>query len=484
MSDPVVVRMAPSPTGFLHVGTARTAIFNYLFARHSGGKFILRIEDTDQARSSEDMTGAILEALRWLQIEWDREIFRQSQRFDIYREYAEKLLEEGKAYYCYCTPDELKEKREAAQREKRTYTYDRRCLKLTDEQRAELERKGLSRTIRIKTPPEGTARFEDIVGGEIARDFAELDDWVIMRADGRCTYNFSCVVDDHLMGITHVIRGNDHITNTLKQCVVYYAFGWPRPKFAHIPLILGKDKSKISKRHGAVSVTEYRDRGILSEAMFNFLSLLGWSPGDDREIMSRDELIEAFTLERINPSNPVFDTVKLEWMNAEYIRRMDDNELLERVRWKLIDAGLTTKLSIESHWRHYLRIVQLMKERTKNLNDFPEQARYFFTDEFDYDDKGKQKHFFKEAGVADRLRRFRDELSAIDNSFAAGDIEDRLRKLSGELEIKPAALIHPARLAITGMTGGPGLFELMEVIGRERCLSRIDRAIQFIESNS
>ncbi|MBD3170097.1 MAG: glutamate--tRNA ligase [candidate division Zixibacteria bacterium] len=482
MSDNIAVRMAPSPSGFLHVGAARTAIFNYLFARHHGGKFIIRVEDTDEKRSSEEMIQAILEGLKWMNIDWDGEIHFQSKRFDVYREHALNLLNDDKAYYCYCTPDELNEKRQKAQKEKRTFLYDRKCRDLSDEDRAAMDAEGRRKVLRIKMPIEGEGSFDDVIAGTLKRDYRELDDWIIMRPDGRCTYNFCCVVDDHLMGISHVIRGNDHITNTFKQVVTYDALGWKRPVFAHIPLILGKDKSKISKRHGAVSVTEYRNQGIFPETLFNFLSLLGWNPGDDREIMTRDELIEAFRLERISPRNAVFDPVKLEWMNSEYIRRMDDNELLDKARWSLIEAGLTTRLSIESHWKWHLRVVQLLKERVKTLNDFPRMARYFYTDEFDYDEKGQKKHFFKEPDDSlDMLKRFRDELSRVGDDFRQDEIEAALRGLSEKMHIKPALLIHPTRLAVTGMTGGPGLFELMELLGKEKCLQRINRAIEYIQ---
>ncbi len=477
----VVVRMAPSPTGYLHVGSARTAIFNYLFARHHGGKFIIRMEDTDTERSSEEMTTAILDALRWLNIDWDGEIFHQSQRFDIYRQYAEKLYEMGKAYYCYCSPDELDAKRKQAQAERRPYRYDRKCLHLTREEKQKLDDAGVPKALRIKTPLEGIGSFNDIVYGELTRDFTELDDWIIMRSNRKCTYNFSCVVDDHLMGITHIIRGNDHITNTFKQITVYNAFGWEPPKFAHIPLILGKDRHKISKRHGAVSVTDYKKKGILPEALFNFLALLGWSPGDEREIMGREELIKAFSLKRVSATNPIFDSVKLEWMNSEYIRRMDDNELLDKVRWVLIDAGLTTRLSVESHWHYMLKIVALMKERVRTLNDFPRLARFFFTDNFDYDEKGDKKHF-KTPEVADRLNALRDKLSGLNKTFEINEIEKAVRGLAEKLNIKPALLIHPTRLALTGLTFGPGLFELMELLGKEKCLSRLDRAIDYIKN--
>ncbi|MBD3234417.1 MAG: glutamate--tRNA ligase [candidate division Zixibacteria bacterium] len=480
MSDNVVTRIAPSPSGFLHVGTARTAIFNYLFARHNDGKLLFRMEDTDPERSKEEWKEAIINAMKWLKLDWDGEIIYQSQRIDIYKEYALKLQELGNAYYCYCTPDELEAKRKKALEAKEFVGYDRKCLHLSEERRQELDAKGVPKALRIKTPHEGLASFSDIVGGDLTRDYLEMDDWVIMRSDGRCTYNFCCVVDDHLMGITHVIRGNDHIINTFRQCTVYDRFGWDRPNFAHIPLILGKDRSKISKRHGAVSVMDYDTQGILPEAMFNFLSLLGWAPGDDREIMTRQELIDAFTLERVTGANPIFDPVKLEWMNAEYIRNMDDNEILDRVRWVMIDAGLTTRLSVEAHWHWMLQVVRLLKERVKTLRDFPTQARYFFTDEYEYDEKGERKHFSDSAVIA-LLIALRDEFSGLSDGFGEDEIEKALRSLAERLEMKPAKLIHPTRLALTGLTGGPGLFELMHVLGKEKCIARLDRAIEYLE---
>lgn len=480
MSDKVVTRIAPSPSGFLHVGTARTAIFNYLFARHNDGKFLFRMEDTDPERSKEEWKEAIINAMKWLKLDWDGDIIYQSQRMDIYKEYALKLHELSQAYYCYCTPEQLDEKRKKALEAKEFVGYDRKCLRLSEQERKELDAKGTPKALRIKTPHEGLARFSDIASGDLRRDYREMDDWVIMRSDGRCTYNFCCVVDDHLMGITHVIRGNDHIINTFRQCTVYDRFEWDRPEFAHIPLILGKDRSKISKRHGAVSVMAYDAQGILPEAMFNFLSLLGWAPGDDREIMTRQELIDAFTLERVTGANPIFDPIKLEWMNAEYIRNMDENELLDRVRWVMIDAGLTTRLSVEAHWHWMLQVVRLLKERVKTLRDFPTQARYFFTDEYEYDEKGERKHF-SDSSVIALLIALRDEFAELSDGFGEEEIETALRSLSEKLDVKPAKLIHPTRLALTGLTGGPGLFELMHVLGKEKCIARINRAIKYLE---
>ncbi|MGB2804225.1 MAG: glutamate--tRNA ligase, partial [Candidatus Zixiibacteriota bacterium] len=322
------VRMAPSPSGFLHVGTARTTIYNWLFARHHKGKFILRIEDTDPSRSSREMIDAILEALTWLGLNWDEGPFYQSQRTELYQKYAQQLLESGKGYFCFCTPQELEEKRKQAIALKADWKYDRTCLKLSAAEKEEKIKNGAPKAIRLLLP-EGETSFSDLVYGEPRKENKELDDLIILRSDGTPTYNFACVVDDVDMRITHVIRGNDHIANTFKQVLIYNALGLTPPKFAHIPLILGKDKAKISKRHGAVSVMEYKEQGFLREAFVNYLALLGWSPKDDREILSTDQMIELFTLEGVNPSNPIFDQEKLEWMNGEYIRASDDQRLLD-----------------------------------------------------------------------------------------------------------------------------------------------------------
>jgi glutamyl-tRNA synthetase len=460
------VRMAPSPSGFLHVGTARTTIYNYLFARHQKGKFILRIEDTDPSRSSQEMVDAILESLKWLRLDWDEGPYYQSQRTEFYEKYAQKLLEKGKAYFCFCTPQELEQKRKEAIASKVDWHYDRTCLKLS---------------IRLLVP-EGETIFSDLVYGELRKDNKEIDDLIILRSDGTPTYNFACVVDDVDMKISHVIRGNDHIANTFKQILIYEALELTPPCFAHIPLILGKDRAKVSKRHGAVSVMEYEKEGFLAEALVNFLALLGWSPKDDREILSTDQMIELFTLEGVNPSNPVFDPDKLEWMNGEYIRACDDEKLLNLVVPFLIRENLITKEEVNKKRNWLLRFVALLKERCKTLKEFAEKGKYFFAFDYKYDPKAATKHF-NATGAADRLCTFVDRLSGLD-VLEMEKIEQALRGLADELKMKPAPLIHMVRLATTGTTAGPPLFDLLELLGKDEVVKRIKKAVESIQTKS
>jgi len=324
-------RFAPSPTGHLHIGGARTAIFNWLFARKNKGEFYLRIEDTDKERSSEEMVQSIVDGLRWLGLDWDADLYFQSKHIDEHIKACYDLLNRGYAYFCYCSEEELELKRKEAEERKIPYRYDRKCLYLSEEERLRYEKEGRPRVIRFKVP-DGETTFFDVVHGEIKFKNSEIDDFVILRSDNTPVYNMAVVVDDHNMGITHVIRGDDHISNTPKQILIYQALGWELPVFAHVPLILGPDKKRLSKRHGATAVIEYRDKGFLPEAMFNYLCLLGWSPGDNREIMSIDEIIEAFDISRIQKKSAIFDQAKLEWMNSEYIRRKENIELLKLVK--------------------------------------------------------------------------------------------------------------------------------------------------------
>ncbi|MBD3381046.1 MAG: glutamate--tRNA ligase [candidate division Zixibacteria bacterium] len=479
MSD-IRVRIAPSPSGYLHVGTARTAIFNYLYAKAKGGKFILRIEDTDQARSSEDMVAVILEGLQWLAVDWDEGPYYQSQRFDHYPPYTEKLLESGAAYRCFCTSQELAEKRDRAQKEKKTYQYDRKCRDLSDDQiKARLD-DGNKFTVRLKLPLEGEVSFEDQVLGRVSKAYADLDDFIIVRSDGSPIYNFAVVADDIEMGISHVIRGNDHIANTYKQVEIYKALNAQLPQFAHIPLLLRPDRSKVSKRKGDKSVTEYRDEGILPEAMFNFLALLGWSPKDDREIMSREEIIKTFDFKGINPNNAVFDPVKLTWMNSQYIMKMDNHTLVERIQPILMEKDLATKYWIETRWQWMLKVVEQLKERCENLYDFAEKGYYFFKDDFEYDPKGVKKRFAKE-GVAEKLKKLREEFGK-HQDLTKSVAEQAIRGLAESMEVGAGQLIHPTRLALTGMTGGPGLFDIIELINQPEVDKRLSRAIEFIRS--
>ncbi|MGB2768213.1 MAG: glutamate--tRNA ligase [Candidatus Zixiibacteriota bacterium] len=471
------VRMAPSPSGFLHVGTARTTIYNWLFARHHKGKFILRIEDTDPSRSSREMIDAILEALTWLGLNWDEGPFYQSQRTELYQKYAQQLLESGKGYFCFCTPQELEEKRKQAIALKADWKYDRTCLKLSAAEKEEKIKNGAPKAIRLLLP-EGETSFSDLVYGEPRKENKELDDLIILRSDGTPTYNFACVVDDVDMRITHVIRGNDHIANTFKQVLIYNALGLTPPKFAHIPLILGKDKAKISKRHGAVSVMEYKEQGFLREAFVNYLALLGWSPKDDREILSTDQMIELFTLEGVNPSNPIFDQEKLEWMNGEYIRASDDQRLLDLALPFLIKENLVTDETARQKREWLLKYVSLFKERCKTLKEFAQIGKYFFEFDYQYEEKTAKKHF-NSAEAAGRLSAYVDRLSAL-VSFEKASIEQALRSLAEEMQIKPAPLIHPVRLATSGTSTGPPLFDMLELLGRDEVVKRIKKAIEFI----
>jgi glutamyl-tRNA synthetase len=474
----VRVRMAPSPSGFLHVGTARTTIYNWLFARHYRGQFILRIEDTDVSRSSQEMIDAILDSIKWLGLDWDEGPYYQSQRTELYQKYAQKLLESKKAYFCFCTPQELEEKRKQMAASKGEWKYDRTCLDLSDEGIEEKIRMGLPKAIRLFVP-EGETIFSDMVYGELKKENKELEDLVILRSDGTPTYNFACVVDDVDMRISHVIRGNDHIANTYKQVLIYKALDLTPPHFAHIPLILAKDRSKLSKRHGAVSIMEYKGAGFLKEALVNYLSLLGWSPKEDREILSMDQMVGLFTLEGVNPSNPIFDKEKLEWMNGEYIRSYDNEKLLDLVLPFLIKENLITQEMVSQKREWLLRFVGLLKERCKTLKEFAERGKYFFAFDYQYEPTAVNKHF-NSAEVADRLSVFVERLSSLDE-FKKEKIEQALRQLTDEWKIKPASLIHVVRLATTGTTAGPGLFDLLEFMGKEEVIERIKKAVEFIK---
>jgi glutamyl-tRNA synthetase len=471
--------MAPSPSGFLHVGTARTTIYNWLFARHNKGKFILRIEDTDPSRSSQEMVDAILESLRWLGLDWDEGPYYQSQRKELYQRYAQEFLDKGKGYFCFCTPQDLEKKRKQAIASKGEWKYDRTCLKLSDQEKEGKIQKGEPGAIRLLVP-EGETVFSDLVYGELKKENKELDDLIILRSDGTATYNFACVVDDLDMKISHVIRGNDHIANTFKQTLIYKALGLTPPHFVHIPLILGKDRAKVSKRHGAVSVMEYKEEGFLREAFVNFLALLGWSPKDDREVLTTDQMIELFTLEGVNPANPIFDREKLEWMNGEYIRASGNEELLDLVIPFLIQENLIADEEAKQKRDWLLRYTSLFKERAKTLKDFAEKGKYFFSFDYRYEEKPAKKHFGSPE-VADRLRAYADRLSRLE-SFENAQIEQALRGLAEEMGIKPAALIHPVRLAATGTSAGPPLFDLLELLGKEEVVKRIQKAIEFIQA--
>ncbi|MFA4016367.1 MAG: hypothetical protein RUDDFDWM_001470 [Candidatus Fervidibacterota bacterium] len=479
----VRVRIAPAPTGALHVGTARTALFNWLFARKHGGCFLLRIEDTDRERSKPEFVEQILEGLMWLGLDWDEEPIYQSQRLQLYRDEAQRLLEEGKAYQCFCTPEELEERRKYMLSQGMAPKYDRHCRQLDESDRKRLMREGRKYVLRFAMPIEGEISFYDLVRGEISVRNEELDDFVILKSDGFPTYNFACVVDDHHMRITHVIRGEDHIPNTPRQIHLYTALGYEVPRFAHLPLLLGSDRSKLSKRHGATSLLEYRKIGILPEAMFNFLALLGWSPGglEGEEIFSRDELIERFDITHVKPSGAIFNFEKLLWMNSQYIRMCDIKRLTKLCMPYLRDANLISDTPSESEAKLVERSIELVRDRMKLLSEAPSLCDFFFREPVEYDSGGVQKWLTKE-GVDELLEELAIRLEGLEQ-FDAKTVESTLRKLASERNIQAAHIIHPTRVAVTGKTVGPGLFELMEVVGKDACVRRLKKCAMWIREN-
>jgi len=473
LSLPPVVRFAPSPTGYLHIGGARTALFNYLFARNRGGKFCLRIEDTDRERSTPEAVEAILEGLRWLGIDWDGEILFQSRGLSRHLDTVRRLLESGAAYRCFCTPEELEAKREVARREKKDLIYDRACLGLDPREALKLAEEGKPHVVRFLVPA-GITGYEDLVHGRVRFENSLLEDFIILRSDSSPTYQLAVVADDIYMGITHIIRGDDHISNTPKQILLYRALGKREPEFAHVPLILGPDKKRLSKRHGATSLTEYRKMGFLAPAVFNFIALLGWTPGDDREILSRDELRSLFSLQGINKKNAVFDTTKLEWMNGRYLSRMKAEELLELVEKDFVSEGLLSGETRPEEADHLLRVLDLVKERCRLTRDILPQSRYFFPVEIDYDPKAVAKYW--KSGTGKLMKHLRDEIWKV-GEWNEKTLEQSLRSLAEKLQVSAATLIHPLRVAVTGKDASPGIFETMALVGKPLTLSRLDKAL-------
>ncbi len=470
-TNTVRVRIAPSPTGYLHVGTARTALFNYLFARANKGVFLLRIEDTDLKRSREEMVMSIVEGLKWMSLDWDEDILYQSDYFDDYREKAIELLDEGLAYWCYCTPDEIEERRKKAIKAKGGWIYDRRCYNLSEREREEFEQEGRPKALRFLIPP-GVTTYEDFIHGDVKRENSEIEDFVLIKSDGSPTYNLAVVVDDHRMGITHVLRGDDHISNTFKQILLYKAFGFELPLFGHVPLILGKDHSKLSKRHGAISLSSYKEGGFLPEAFVNYLALLGWSPKTEEEIFSLPELINRFTIDNVHKTPAIFDLERLDWLNKEWMNRLGRDEVALRLMEYLKDKGIFI-----DNLEYLKRIVDAMGKRARKFEDFIGRGYYFFSDDFSYDEEGARKYFY--LGLEDRLRELIGLLRKTE-SFREKEIENVMRELSEKLKCKTAELIHPVRLGISGVSIGPGLFTLMEILGKERVIKRLEKLVEYL----
>lgn len=423
----VRVRFAPSPTGYLHIGSARTALFNWLYARHSNGKFILRIEDTDKERSKAEYLDEILSSLKWLFMSWDEELVFQSSRFEIYKKYAQTLVEKNLAY---------------------------------------LE----GPAIIFKVEKGKKVSFDDMIRGKVEFSTDDIKDQVLIKSDGTPTYNFACVVDDSEMKISHVIRGDDHISNTPKQVMLYEALGLPLPKFAHIPLILSKDGGRMSKRHGATSIFEYKNMGFLPDALVNYLALMGWAPGNDVEILPVEEIIKLFDVKDVNKTGAIFDMDKLSWMNGQYIKSMDMPKLVERTEAYLEDKKVLDGKYDKDRW---IKIAAAYKERTRTLEDFVSVYKIFFNDNIEYDEKAVEK-YLKKPGSKDTLQKCKNSIETA-GKFDKISIEEAYRKLADELKVKAAELIHPTRVAISGKTVGAGLFDMMELLGREKVLSRLSK---------
>lgn len=467
------VRFAPSPTGYLHVGGARTALFNWLFARHFGGTLVLRIEDTDFERSSEEMVEGILKGMHWLGLNWDEGPFFQSQRLDLYRATAEKLLASGHAYYCFCTKAELEQRRAEAAATGRPPMYDRRCRSIDGETAAARKAAGEACAVRFAVPEGGSTGFDDAVFSRVEFANSEIEDFVLLRSDSIPTYHLSVVADDIDMRLTHIIRGADHISNTPKQVLQYRALGAALPVFAHVPLILGPDKTRLSKRHGATSVIAYKDMGIVPEAFRNFLALLGWTPGSeykDREIFSSDELIRLFSLNGISKSNAVFSHDKLAWFNTEYLRAYDANRLLPLIE----EEWASARFAPDRSPRDILAAIDLLKPRARSLKDFATAFRAYFSDTFEYD-PGAVAKFLKDGAT----RAFMVQLAqryAETPEFNEVSTEQTLRAFADENGIKAGLLINGARVALTGQAVAPSLFAVMVALGKDRVVARLAAA--------
>ncbi len=481
---PVRVRFAPSPTGYLHVGGARTAIYNYFFAKATGGTFYLRIEDTDRKRYNEEALKDLLRDLKWLGLQWDEGPgcegnvgpYFQSERLDIYRREINKLLDSGDAYYCFCTEERLQEVRAAQEKAGVSVTgYDRHCRHISREEAEARIAAGEKAVIRFKVPETGVTEFDDIIRGHISYQNELLDDLVLIKRDGFPTYHFASVVDDHLMGTTHVLRGDEWISSTPKHELLYKAFGWRPPVWCHLPVILDENGGKLSKRKGAASVGDFRDLGYLPETLVNYLALLGWNPGDDREVMNLQEMIDCFTLERINPKSASFDKKKLQWMNGQHIHKCDDTMLLSIMKDGLSAKGIDVSREPETL---LLEIVKQLKPRAHFVQDLADMSVYFFRAPENYDEKGVKKHFGE--GSKEIATSVREALAQV-TDFTTPVIEKTFYDLAANNGRKVGDLVGAVRLAVSGVTVGPSLWELFELVGKEETLRRIDIALPFMK---
>lgn len=482
--EDIRVRFAPSPTGYLHVGGLRTALYNFLFARKNNGRFILRIEDTDRSRFVEGAVENLITSLKWCGLEYDEgpDIggdfgpYMQSQRLDIYQKYAQELILKGHAYYCFCSAERLENLRKEQQQLKLPQAkYDKRCLHLSKseiEEKLELE---IPHVIRLNVEPNQKIIFEDVIRGQVEFDSNSIDDQVLIKSDGYPTYHLANVVDDHLMKISHVIRGEEWLSSTPKHILLYDFFNWEKPIFAHLPLLLNPDRSKLSKRQGDVAVEDYRAKGYLKEALINFVALLGWNAGDDKEFYYMNELIEKFSLERVNKSGAVFDINKLNWLNAEHLRKKSNEEILIMLKEHIQKTEYADK-SLDDNF--LLSIIEAMKERVSFIHEFVDNCKYFYEPPKEYEQKAIEKNWKPE--TPQQLQKLRDSFTLLGNPTKE-DYENALTKVAAKLNVGKGKLIHPLRLSVSGQSTGPGIFDLLFILGKDEVIKRIDKAINSIK---
>lgn len=484
--EQIKVRFAPSPTGYLHIGGARTALFNWFFAKKHKGKLVLRIEDTDTERLKEDSVSQILSSMKWLGIDWDEgpEVqgshgpYYQSERLGLYQKEIARLLAEGKAYYCFCTSEELTRTRELQLEKGEALRYNGKCRGISLAEAKVRIASGERPVVRLRLPDREDITVRDLIHGQVRFRLDQLDDLIIMKSNGIPAYNFACVVDDNAMGITHVIRAEEHLSNTPKQVLLYQALGYKAARFAHISMILAPDRSKLSKRHGATSVEEFREQGFLAPAIVNYLTFLGWSSGDEEEIITPEKTVERFSLDRVSKKAAIYDTKKLAWLNGHYLSSMDLDAVTKEAIPFLVKKDLLTSAKAKEQYPIIKDIIALVRTRVKTLVELADASEYFFQEVTEYEEKGWNKYFSKpEAAML--LAEGRKCLTVAE-SFDAAHLEDAYRQLAEKLAVKSGEIIHPTRLALTGRTVSPGLFEVMELLGKEVCLARMQQAIDSI----
>lgn len=485
MEKKLKVRFAPSPTGPFHIGGARSALFNWLVARHADGTFLVRIEDTDLKRSTKESEENIKDSLKWLGMNWDEGIdvggphgpYRQTERLDLYKKEVQRLLDEGKAYYCYCSAEELEKSRKAQLDAGKTPIYDEHCRHLTEEEKARYEAEGRKPVVRLKVRKDGVFAFDDMVRGHVEFQAAGVGDFIIMKSDGIPVYNFAVVIDDAFMEVTHVIRAEEHLSNTPRQLAIYEALGYKPPKFGHISLILGEDHKKMSKRHGATSVTEYRNMGYLPEAVVNYLALLGWTPKGEQEIFTEEELIKQFSMKRVSSNDAVFDINKLNWINFQYMKKLDADQLYDLIVPFLVKAGYVDAAVNEEKKDWLKKVIWFMKDHIYFAGQAADELRFFFEDMPKITDEDVLA-IMKAETSGQLLRAFIEDLKALE-TFDQAEIKKCFNACMKAQGIKGKAAYEPTRIALTGVTQGPGMFEMMELFGREKTMDRLEAALAY-----